>query len=272
MKVREIGVPVTGWTIDADRGIVCSIRAGTFTAAMACWGCEAGNWHGQFSHHDFGGPECDVLASRIRADGQSLSTRFDFALPGARLRISTSDTLVSGTILRRAALEALDDSLVGDFVLRHALPAAVWPVALLEGEPLRHLAANRMTLRPACEATCAGATISLRSSILDMVGNPGFERVTYARDEAPATWVIHHRFIASREAADLFALRFRHFIRHVRPGGLQGLLAAGPLFRFSERHGWMRPTVQTMALIRMSRGQRLDVATRLSLFRLDDCE
>jgi hypothetical protein len=260
-------IPIVSWSLDEDRGLVTALNTSTSSLPIACWGCEVGNWFSMFSHHDMGGMGCEVLNKNITCSETLLQTSVEFQLVDGIFRINSEDRLCDGAVWRTYTLEPLEESMLGDFVMRHVASTCNCPDVMLSGQLLHHAGKNRMVTAPASSIELLGSGIHLQSQLLEMDSPSGFDRMSYARDEPPNLWILHHRFIANKHDADAYVLRIRHWIRRFEPRGLGKLLCASPLFRFSERHGWMRPTVQSTALRRVRPGDTLKIRTKIFFVR-----
>lgn len=254
--------PIKSWSICNEKGLVTRLITNSGAITISSWGCEFGDWVGTFAQHAMGGLNSSIVERHIDATENSISCRFDIALPTGYISSTSEDFLLDGVIHRTYSLRSLGESLIGDFVVRHAVPSAEWQKVQIGRHWCTHHNRNRMVQLPEDRIECVSQDIKLISEVIGITKHPAFERVSYARDEIPGRWICHHRLLASKQGSDAFVVRIRNWTTISNSVRFYRLLRY-PLWRLAERHSWVRPTIQICGLVRMQPDEKLLIHTRI---------
>jgi hypothetical protein len=276
--IREHGgvigerVRLTGWERDERNGCVTRLDTEEGPIDVQSWGGEGGDWFSAWHQHRRAGTQAHVVRWELSAPSpREFRAVIEYDQPTGRFRFVAIDRLMEDEIQRDYRLEAVDGPTgVGDFVVRAAFGAREWPRGEIVGRALTHRALNELQMHPVQEARLENDKFCLVSEIVEAECPRGMQIVSYLRDQPPDRWILHHRFITTKDGSDEFVLR----LRYSTWGSRRHPLLVNPLvrkllWRWSERH-WGKfglPTVQVCGTVYLSPGEPCRMKTRLAIHR-----
>ncbi len=264
-------VPINRIDVDPRTGCVVRFLHDDGDFDVASWGCEFGNWFGFFSQARMGGTAVDILRKEVMPTAECVETRFEVRLPGGHYCFEGRDYLDQGEIRRRYVLRAIEESTLGDFVIRAALCGGRWSEGRIAGKRLMHSSKNRMYQYATSEASVCGGRWSLGFQTLDTIYPATLDNLLYLRDEPPGLWILHHRLLTRNGACDEYVLRIRRRIWSSRANPIVGNpVLRKMLWRFAERVPLPIPTVLAGGNIVMKAGDELVMSSKMYLDRCDE--
>lgn len=265
-------VRLTGWERDEHNGCVTRLHTDEGPIDISSWGGEGGDWFSAWHQHRRAGTQAEVVRWDVTSPSpREFITDVEYTQPTGRFRFVAIDRLMEDEIQRDYRLEALEERTgVGDFVVRAAFPGAVWPRGEITGRSLTYQARNELQMHPVREARLNNDKLCIVSEIVEAQCPRGMQIVSYLRDQPPDRWILHHRFITTKDGSDEFVLRIRYATwgsqRHPL---LVNKAIRNLLWRWSERHwGKFRlPTIQVCGTVYLSPGEPCRMKTRLAIHR-----
>lgn len=252
-------VPIQSLSVDPTNGCVTSLRTAHTALQVNSWGTEFGDWYGFFSQARMGGTNVKVVDGSIDTDTCGASTWAQVDLPRGSWLFEGSELLEKGVIRRTYRLTALADSMLGDFVMRWALPAAQWPTGIAGQDALSHSMANHMHDTSASVLALRSTSGLYTEGELSRWDAPAsLQPCSYLRDEPSGSWIAHHRLLADESLCAEYVLRVWRLTLSSKSLPLIGVpFLRRPLWRRAERRPGRRPTIQIGGNARLQQGETL---------------
>ena len=249
-----------------ETGCLTSIEAETSTLPVSAWGCEFGNWHGFFSQERMGGTNATVMDKTVTVTRNQVRTKIEVSLPQAHCLFSGSDNIEAGKLIRTYRLEAMEPSLIGDFVIRSGFSCKLWPKAILGDRVLVHRGKNSL--------------IEEDLGIVRMVGKaptmevkPGYGRfslpfrhLTYVRDQPGEAWIVHQRLLTKNGSCDEYVFRVRHHVFSSSTHRIVANRVVRKIFWRLAEHFWGKiPTIQIGGNVKLLPGSEVELQSIMTL-------
>ena len=135
----------------------------------------------------------------IRCENETIRGRYRVRLSRGYYEITTNDHLDGRQLKRQYRLTSLESSMLGDFVIRVALPATNGSRGRIADRKIQHKSSNIYHQYQVSKAVIEYPNLNLGIRFYSHDGNsPGFSPWMYIRDEPPDTWVIHDRLLSEQ--------------------------------------------------------------------------
>lgn len=259
-------IPIHSFVVSDETGCLQFIEAGDTIVPLAAWGCEFGNWYGFFSQEKMDITGAIILDKEITIRQNHVHTMIEVSLPEAHLRFQGVESLHSGKLIRTYRLQALEKSLLADFVIRSGFSCKLWPKAILGDKELFHRGKNSLFERDEGIVQMVG---SFPTAILE----PNYaslllplQHLTYVRDEPSGAWIVHQRVLTKNGSSDEYVFRMRHHLFSSYTCGVVGNRVFRKVFwRLAERFWGRIPTIQVGGNVIFLPGSEIELQQVISL-------
>lgn len=191
------------WQVNQKNGCVEMLKIDNNEIRIGGWGVEASDRYSFFSQDKLGGTQVKLLEKKIEITDSKIHSFFIVKLKKILLKITLEDEIENLQIIRKYVLESLNCGYLSDFVTRIILDKQFVKRVNIAGENFQFQGSNlyRQYLTNEVFLETALGNVKLFTKASQPL--PGFELLSYVRDEPPNKWVIHHRLLASKEGVPL---------------------------------------------------------------------
>lgn len=191
------------WDVDKETGCITSLKFGSSPNFIYPSGCETGNWRSFFTQ-EWGGINVEILEKKVEVSDKTVSSRYNIKLKKALIEVTQKDQLEDDILIRNYKLKALEDSYLGDFVIRYVFKSKFFNNTKIADDVLSHRNSNLYYQYPVKKAELFSNDFNVEIKVTKAIVPENMGLFIYVRDEPPDKWVTHIRAFVTKPSNFIF--------------------------------------------------------------------